>query len=271
MGSFAVNEVGEVHLPLVGNGHCSTALSRPGYINLTTTLRVTVTPDQCELLAPMELVAMSPEMKLGCARLSLTWGQQPQDLDLYSYRVSENKTEDQCLTYFCDGKDPCQGVDFNTDNKAGGEAGSETITYCEVDDFSHMVWVDDRSGLGASLLGSEARLVITAGNGESQEVVLRPSEGQEPTSRYWLAGCLTTTPTSFSFLTLNQFTSDSPDLEQPLHCHSRTQLQSSPATSRAEVHVSVATTKGEPLPGVLISLKLPHRAQHGSESHALCR
>ena len=260
LGTFTADENGEVHLPLVGNGHYSAALSHPGYMNMTTTLRVAVTPDQCELLEPIELVAMNPDnLETGCVRVSLTWAKQPQDLDLYSYRVNKNQTEDQCLTYFCDGKDPCNGVDFNTDNKDGGEAGSETITYCNVDDYSNMVWVDDRSGLGASLLGSEAKLVITADSGETEEVVLRPSEGQEPDSRYWLAGCLTTTPTDFSFLPLNQFTSSSPDLEQALHCHTRTQMQSSPAATNGEVHISVTTTKGLPLPDALIKVTSPHQ------------
>jgi len=225
---------------------------------MTTTLQVFVTQDQCELLAPMELAPMSPPLEPGCVRISLTWGKDPKDLDLYSYRVEQNNTDDQCLTYYCDGKDPCDGVDFDTDNKEGGDSGSETITYCNVEEYSHMVWVDDRSGLGASLLNSSARLVITSDSGETQEVVLRPGEDQESGSRYWLAGCLTTTDTSFDFLTLNQFTEASPDDEQPLHCHTRTQLDQNPTTPRAEIQVSVATTAGVPLPDVLISLTTEH-------------
>jgi len=225
---------------------------------MTTTLQVFVTQDQCELLAPMELAPMSPPLEPGCVRISLTWGKDPKDLDLYSYRVEQNNTDDQCLTYYCDGKDPCDGVDFDTDNKEGGDSGSETITYCNVEEYSHMVWVDDRSGLGESLLNSEARLVITADSGETQEVVLKPGEDEESNSRYWLAGCLTTTDTSFDFLILNQFTDASPDVEQPLHCHTRTQLDQDEVTPRAEIQVSVADTAGAPLSNVLISLTTEH-------------
>ena len=254
-GIFTVDINGEVDLPLDGNGHYSVALSHPGYIDMTTALQVAVSSDQCETAAPKELVAMSPILETGCVRLTLTWDAEPQDLDLYSYRVKKNQTKDQCLTYFCDGKDPCNGVDFDTDNKEGGLNGSETITYCGVDDYSNMVWVDDRSGHGSSLLNSQAKLVITAHSGQTQKVVLQPFEGQDPSSRYWLAGCLTTTSTAFSFLPLNQFTSGSPDLEQALHCHSRTQLQSLPNTPSAQVHVSVTTTKGLAIPNVLVKLE----------------
>merc|ERR1719365_509594 len=204
----------------------------------------------------MEMVPMSPPIKAGCVRVSLTWGSEPSDLDLYSYRVHQFQTEDTCLTYYCDGKDPCHNIDFDQDNMEGGEAGAETITYCDVDEFSHMIWVDDRSGEGASLLGSGARLHITSESGETQEVVLRPADGQAD-SRYWLAGCLTTS-SSFDFLPLNQFTSGQPDLEQPMHCHSRAELAAGNVVPRAEVHVSVETTQGEPLSGAMVSLTTSH-------------
>ena len=257
VGTFAVDANGEVSLPLIGNGHYTTTLSHPGFMNVTSAFRVAVTPDQCSLLAPMEMVPMSPPIKAGCVRVSLTWGAQPSDLDLYSYRVHQFQTEDTCLTYYCDGKDPCDGIDFDQDNMEGGEAGAETITYCDVDEFTHMIWVDDRSGEGASLLGSQARLHITSESGDTQEVVLRPGDGQTD-SRYWLAGCLTTSTSSFDFLPLNQFTSGQPDLEQPMHCHSRAELSAGNVVPRAEVHVSVETTQGEPLPGVLVSLTTSH-------------
>lgn len=230
-------------------------------MNLTSTQRVSVTPDECLLYAPMMVVPLTGPLEPGCVRVSLIWGKQPADLDLYSYRVHQYRSEEQCLTYYCDGKDPCDGIDFDIDNKEGGEAGSETITYCNVEEYSHMVWVDDRSGLGSSLLDSQARLLITSDSGKTKEIALRPSEGQEGVSRYWLAGCLTTSfdwetfDTTFNFLKLNQFASGSPNLEQPLHCHTRTSLDQDQDQTHAEVVVSVADTVGRPLNGTLISLK----------------
>merc|ERR1719370_1511367 len=257
VGTYSVDSNGEVSLPLIGNGHYTTTLSHPGFMNVTSAFRVAVTPDQCSLLAPMEMGPMSPPIKAGCVRVSLTWGSEPSDLDLYSYRVHQFQTEDTCLTYYCDGKDACNGIDFDQDNMEGGEAGAETITYCNVEEFSHMIWVDDRSGEGAALLGSEARLHITSESGDTQEVVLRPADGQTD-SRYWLAGCLTTSASSFDFLPLNQFTSGQPELEQPMHCHSRAELAAGNVVPRAEVHVSVETTQGEPLSGAMVSLTTSH-------------
>merc|ERR1712142_1242600 len=99
---------------------------------------------------------------------------------------------------------------FEVDNKNGGLNGSETITYCSTDEYTNMVYVDDLSGQGSSLMSSEARLVII-GSDRTEEVVLNPNEenadGQRYNilvissilyiyfviPRYWLAGCLTTT------------------------------------------------------------------------------
>jgi len=254
LGIFTVDATGEVVLPILGNGHYTIYISMEGYMNLTTTLFVAVTPEECEFLAPFDLVPLKKPTP-GCVEISLTWGEDPQDLDLFSYRVHEFVTDDQCETFYCDGKDPCSGIKFLNDTKTGGNTGTETITYCGVDDYSNMVWVDDRSGLGASLIDSEAKLIITSDE-KTQEVTLRPAEGQQPGDRYWLAGCLTTNSryNTFDFLVLNQFTTGKPDIEQPLHCHSRTTLDNNPSTPRANIHVSVSTSQGAPLSGAMVSL-----------------
>ena len=142
----------------------------PGYVLARSSFHVNMSSGECEMFTPVELTPLSPEAPAGCVRMSLTWGEDPQDLDLYSYRVHKNETEDQCLTYYCNGKDPCNGTAFEVDNKSGGLNGSETISYCSTEDYTNMVYVDDLSGEGASLVSSQARLVII-GSDQRQEVV----------------------------------------------------------------------------------------------------
>ena len=78
--------------------------------------QVSVSLDQCPHFAPSQLVPLSPSLEPGCVRLSLIWGKGPADLDLYSFKVNSADTDDRCLTYICDGKDPCGCASFDVDN-----------------------------------------------------------------------------------------------------------------------------------------------------------
>ena len=170
----------------------------------------------------MMMMMMTTMLELSRVRLSLAWGAQPQDLDLYSWRVNSENSTDHCLTYYCNGKDPCNGTAFDVDSQNGGLNGSETITYCSTEEYSNMVYIDDLSGRGSSLLSSQARLVITGSSG-TEEVVLNPSEAVDAEGkRYWLAGCLATTNQgAFEFTPVNKFTDMEPRLEEPLNCYNR--------------------------------------------------
>ena len=134
-----------------------------------------VSLDECEIFSPVQLTPLPPRPPKKCVRMSLTWGETPEDLDLYSHRVSRHDTTEQCMSYYCDGKDPCNGTVFDIDNKYGGLNGSETITYCNTEDYSNMVFVDDLSGEGSSLLSSRARLIITGSN-RVEEIQLNTDE-----------------------------------------------------------------------------------------------
>merc|ERR1712002_890077 len=92
-----------------------------------------------------------------------------------------------------------------------GLNGSETITYCNTEEYSNMVYVDDLSGEGESLLSSRARLVIT-GSDRVEEIVLNPNEAVDAENkRYWLAGCLNTKASGeFVFIPVNKFTESQP-------------------------------------------------------------
>jgi hypothetical protein len=173
-----VGESGVVEVPITANGIYSSEVSKPGYITMKSVFQVSVSLDECEIFSPVQLTPFPPTPPKKCVRMSLTWGETPEDLDLYSHRVNRNETTEQCLTYYCDGKDPCNGTVFDIDNKNGGLNGSETVTYCNTEDYSNMVFVDDLSGEGTSLLSSRARLIIT-GSDRVEEILLNTDEATD--------------------------------------------------------------------------------------------
>jgi len=254
-------ESGEVIIPIIANGVYEAKVSMEGYIPFSTSYEVDVSPGECDILSPTILMPITKTPEGGCVSLSLTWEEEPQDLDLYSYRVHENNTNDQCLTYYCDGKDPCNGVTFDVDNKNGGLSGTETITYCEgSESYSNMIYVDDLSGDGRSLLASSARLIITSPM-KTQEIVLNTTKGPDnENKRYWLAGCLTTNGVGqYEFLQLNHFTDIQPSVEDPLVCYSRVAFTNAHHNYGPELNgvVNIEVTDAstdEPIEQVLISL-----------------
>jgi len=264
--SLTVGESGQVEVLLIANGLYFTEVSMPKYTTAKSSFVVNMTSDECDIIHPVSLTPLSPEAPSDCVRLSLTWGEEPQDLDLYSYRVHENNTEDQCLTYYCNGKDPCNGTAFEVDNKNGGLNGSETITYCSTDEYTNMVYVDDLSGQGSSLISSEARLVII-GSDRTEEVVLNPNEENANGQRYWLAGCLTTTSSgTFEFISVNQFQDVQPNVEEPLHCHNRVAVENAAYSPLVNATARVVVTNAltdEPLDGVMTSFSFDGNSRTG--------
>merc|ERR1719348_1729677 len=233
-----------------------------GYISHSTSYEVDVTLAECDLLAPVVLMPLTATPEDGCVVMSLTWGEEPQDLDLYSYRVHENNTNDQCLTYFCDHKDPCDGVTFDVDNRNGGNNGTETITYCAGSEgYSNMVYVDDLSGEGSTLLASSARLKITSPTSTREIVLNTTRSASNEDKRYWLAGCLVTDGEGeYEFMQLNQFLDVQPSVEDPLVCHSRLALTEASNNYGPELDATVVisvvdASTNEPLNRVMLSMK----------------
>ena len=58
-----------------------------------------------------------------------------------------------------------------------------TMQWNSTDEYTNMVYVDDLSGQGSSLISSEARLVII-GSDRTEEVVLNPNEENANGQRY---------------------------------------------------------------------------------------
>jgi hypothetical protein len=224
--NFQTNPDGKVEFPILANGVYNIEISKEGFMTLTRTFTVNVQPGDCAMYEPIDLTPLSPSplCERG-ARVSLTWGEHPSDLDLYSYRVNNNDTTDECLTYYCDGKDPCNGTTHDVDNKNGGLNGAETITYCNTEDYVNMIFVDDLAGRGSSLLSSTAKLVIQANN-QSVEVHLNTKDTDESDEkRYWLAGCLLLEDYGFIFLEVNEMRDEQPSIDNPHFCYNLVQLK----------------------------------------------
>ena len=87
-------------------------------ISMSEVVNVNVTMGDCDLYAPLVVVPFSEDNICdGGVKVSLTWGKDPLDLDLYSYMVDKNQTSNRCLTYYCDEKNPCGCTSFEKDNR----------------------------------------------------------------------------------------------------------------------------------------------------------
>ena len=218
---------GLAKLPLKTNGKHNLEISVAGYITMNQEVGIQVPPGSCSTFQPVLLSPLSPELPSSCeagARISLTWADQA-DLDLYSWRVGAHTTEDTCLTYFCDGKDPCSGITHDIDNKIGGFNGSETITYCKNHEFVHMIYVDDSLGDGSSFT-FPASLFIQAPH--QAEVIhvnsTRATSSRYNQNRFWLVGCLLLKNEGFHFIEINKFLVEPPYLQHPDYCYNEVHL-----------------------------------------------
>ena len=224
--TYHTNGNGTINFPILANGVYNIEISKQNFSTLTRTFTVNVQPGDCNEYEPIELTPLSPTpLCARGARVSLTWGEDPSDLDLYSHRVNNNDTEDYCLTYYCDGKDPCNGTSHDVDNKNGGLNGTETITYCDTKDYVNMIFVDDLAGRGMSLVSSLAKLVIQASNQSVEFPLSTIATDENKNYRYWLAGCLLLEDSGFVFLEVNELRAGPPNIDTPHFCYNLVQLK----------------------------------------------
>jgi hypothetical protein len=253
LGTFNSSESGEVELPLNSNGIYNSIVNFPGYITIRHSYQVEVDLTDCATYTPQAILPLCPPPQPGCIDVSLTWTG-PVDLDLYSVRVPNDNIEDVCESKpsCCNGckKEECPGVTPHTDTTEG-KNGTETITYCGVDTYSDMIFIEDADGTGLSSSG--ARLFIT--NGDEKRFVEIPRSGASSDSRFWLAGCLTNEGFNFTFEQLSQYSVESPKKLDPLKCHDETALKrlDSPLPNSASITVEVLDSRnGEPLLGATV-------------------
>jgi len=212
---------GEVIIPLNENGIYNSMISVAGYGTILNSFEVDIDKDKCEDFNPVDTVPICPPTKPGCTRVTLAWANE-KDIDLNGYRKNITDPDDTCKTKpsCCNSckKEECPGVDPSIDDNDGLN-GTETITYCNTTDYVNMIYISDPNGNGTFLPKSGAKIVITLGE---QEQVVRLEDTSRPEgAKYWLAGCLTTSDTSFNFITINKFFDEEPEKEDSLLCYDR--------------------------------------------------
>ena len=142
VGRVSVDENGWAYIPIIGDGTYLYDISMDGYATtqeraVVDLAEMTADGENCDLYGlvmlgskPVVQPPVCEDAETEGIRLSLAWGSTPQDLDLYSYRVSAEDPQDYCLAYYCDEKELCDCMSFNEDIKTSGYNGTETITYC---------------------------------------------------------------------------------------------------------------------------------------------
>ena len=153
-------------------------------------------------------------------RVSLAWGETPDDLDLYSFRIDAEDPEETCLAYYCDQKELCGCMEFTEDVKTGGLNGTESISYCCNDPEYYMIYVDDVSGKGTSMKNSEAKILITKESGTQTVLSLSPENTPSGAdARYWLAGCMVIVEQEPEFTIVDKYFEEDPTVADPLYCY----------------------------------------------------
>lgn len=122
-------------------------------------------------------IALNAILPQGQARIVLTWGANPRDLDSHLLRYSADGGRDYHI-YFANrtGRD---GDFLDTDNTSG--FGPETITIQDLDPSKTYVYVVHRFAGSGSLAGSNASVEVTFGEGEPRRFIV-PTHGS---GDYW--------------------------------------------------------------------------------------
>jgi len=155
---------------------------------------------------------------------------------LYGWKVGQADSSQRCLAYYCEGKDPCDCVKFNIDNKQGGLNGTESISYCCTNDATHMIYVDDFSGKGTSLANSGAEIKII-GNTRTE---VYPLDGTKAVGkRYWLSGCLVFKDGDFKYLPSHDYFDTKPNVADALYCYNKNIESTKPPSGNWTIHLTI--------------------------------
>merc|ERR1712110_1255284 len=82
------------------NGHYIVKVEAEGFIAAEREIAVDCVLTECDRCKPGAFVPLSPVMERGALRFSLSWGEKPMDLDLYSYRRNWRDWDQNCETYY---------------------------------------------------------------------------------------------------------------------------------------------------------------------------
>ena len=89
---------GILEVPVEGTNTYKITVAKEGYITVTIVYDVDLHLGNCEVPLSL-LVPLDPPITCeGGVKVSLTWDDQPQDLDLYSWKVGQNDTTNRYIT-----------------------------------------------------------------------------------------------------------------------------------------------------------------------------
>merc|ERR1719427_1721429 len=215
----APDDNGILSIPIKQNGRYVVKVEGDGYMSLKENLDVNCDISNCRECKPSVLVPLSPILQPGEVRMTMSWGERPMDLDIYTLQKNLNNPDPSCTTYYSN-KNGCEGVTLDLDNYNGGNNGVETITFHDVDTRQGDVYMVFVHHYGSSRVADEF---------ESSGVHLSLTDGQISTSismetdtyngeQYWLAGCIKMVGSSYQFAPVNIFFNSKPDGEVPNLC-----------------------------------------------------
>jgi len=201
------------------NGHYIVKIERGEYIASKRDLEVNCDRSECERCHPTILIPLSPVLEPDTIRLTLSWAEEPNDLDIYAYRRTRSDWSNSCLTYYSK-KTDCGTAILDLDNLRGGNNGAETITFHDVEnqeDAVYMIFVQNYgyNPSAEQFRSSNAHISITDGLVSSDlDMGVLNYNGE----KNWLAGCLKMVGNSYQFMPLNAFFNTRPDEEVPDMC-----------------------------------------------------
>ena len=109
----AVSAFGELKVKVESKGTYVIEVTKEGFKTQTIRHYVDIKLGDCDGAAPIYSIIVPEVPCPGGVTVSLTWLEEPKDLDLYGYKVGQaNDNQTRCLVYYCDGKDPCNAVSY---------------------------------------------------------------------------------------------------------------------------------------------------------------
>jgi len=114
---------GTITFNAIGNGNYNGNISALGYFNRTFSIFVDCMYSNCSY---SKLLTLAPDRGIAEVTIALTWGETPQDLDIYVASV-HNSNNTICITYYGN-SDDCDEISLDLDQTTGGLNGSETVT-----------------------------------------------------------------------------------------------------------------------------------------------
>lgn len=134
----------------------------------------------------------APPLENAQTRITLSWPNEPNDLDLYVRGYKHGVGPASCLVYYGD-KCGCSSVCQDLDNASGGSYGPETVTLLNATDnsnYRYAIGVHDYSGSNGLFGSSKAKIEVS--NGTTSIASTLPTSDL-PNGSWWFFGCISIT------------------------------------------------------------------------------